>query len=1551
MAFKHINANEQIVDGSIGTSLLADGSVTAAKLAFGAITSSNLLVDSNIDFNNFQALQFRIENLNFFPVAGNPGRLIWRTDLQDIFVDSDFTLNIVSLANIPLQIGIITDATHMSVSSTTGLSVGDALIQGGFPFGQVQILSTIDTTHLVVASTAGISPSEVLVQAGATSVVTSIIDATHMTVANTNGFQPGVATVSTPFVVAVIQSITDGTHLVVDSTAGFVGRAIVSVDFGIVTVTDSTNLVVDNSTAMAVGDTITQGLASTIITSVIDLTHITVNNTAGFSTGIAVVLAPVDVLDVTDSVHLLVSNTAGFGPGDPINQGLASTTIVSVIDSTHLVVMDTNGFALNAAKDSTITVDSTANTSIGMYLNQQTASTVIIAVPDATHLAVADTTGFVPGPAFSGNWVSINEGASVTGIRADNNPLLHGNIQFLSGTNAHLPQLGQTITVNVPAAGATGQLQFNLDAQNDFGADANLFWDNVNKRLGIGNAAPSVALEVTGDVHVVNPTAPNDLTFQSDNDSVIHFKSANGATEFANMDFTSGGIEINHFTGGIFLQGGPAAIYTWRFNPDSTASTPGSLYVNQLSGSATLDVAGTGHFSSDLTVDTKANVDLIVSRTGDLTLQPLTDSFTAVNIKSAGGTRDLFTADSVNSIFQLWPRNDGYNELRINGTGSYLNFADPTGTTYYTQFANSPGSFFSILTIDPTMDLKLVQDRDGNAWTWTFDKLGKLTLPASGQITSPDFVTILTTGANYKFDPTSLKMGDITEATTFIDVSGSAATLDIFNSTSGYETYIPMDTGLAYMEGDNLSLRLGPTYTGGSHSADPSAKLQLDAVDKGFLVPRMTTAQRNAIVSPANGLLIYNTDSNMFNFWTGTSWLPVGSPVGNVGDVQFNAGGGLFGANPNFYWDIANARLGIGNAAPALMLDVSGPVAIRNVANVTGHGDLTFYNDNPIETTIESRSTDGSTVFGNLFLGSGGFELQSNSGVGSISVNTSGTIQTWNYNLDGSFNSPVSASVGFGNNPFVPTATLDVSGTGHFSSDVTVDTKVNVDLVKGRTGDLALQPLTDSASSIQLQNAAGIPYVTLTTTALGAQMFFAGNSGGDTQLTMDATNGAYLLFSNDTNTSYFGRVYSDTSGVLGLQSDNGTVGVQIRSASGSNIWTFDPSGNLTVPGSSHINPASGHLFITTDQLVLDGTSGSLVFTDDNNSQILFNNAANSTVYAGIYSTPVGPLVLREQQVGQNVNIQTSTSLWTFADNGLFTTAGPVDLATHQIHNVVDPTNPQDAATKNYVDGGSHTVAGSNGQIQFNNSGNFGASSNLFWDNTNNRLGIDTSTPGFTVDIANVSGNLRLGTSTNYARLDAGSIGVGAANTSLPGFYAQETGGFGRWFMGFADASNNFGIYWNNTPLFATMHTPGLNPRTSIGDPATPPNASAVLDVQSTTHGFLPPRMTTTQKNAIASPATGLMVYDTTLNNIQEYNGTMWRNVAPLYQQDVFNVAGPGNVFTLTFTPLANSQHVFYNGLALANGVTEDYTISGNVVTLNAGIVLVNGDKILITYSY
>jgi hypothetical protein len=55
-------------------------------------------------------------------------------------------------------------------------------------------------------------------------------------------------------------------------------------------------------------------------------------------------------------------------------------------------------------------------------------------------------------------------------------------------------------------------------------------------------------------------------------------------------------------------------------------------------------------------------------------------------------------------------------------------------------------------------------------------------------------------------------------------------------------------------------------------------------------------------------------------------------------------------------------------------------------------------------------------------------------------------------------------------------------------------------------------------------------------------------------------------------------------------------------------------------------------------------------------------------------------------------------------------------------------------------------------------------------------------------------------------------------------------------------------------------------------------ASAKVAINSTTQGFLPPRMTTTQKNAIGTPAAGLIVYDTDTNKLCCYNGTSWNDL-------------------------------------------------------------------------
>ncbi|MDO5981723.1 fibrinogen-like YCDxxxxGGGW domain-containing protein [Flavivirga spongiicola] len=58
----------------------------------------------------------------------------------------------------------------------------------------------------------------------------------------------------------------------------------------------------------------------------------------------------------------------------------------------------------------------------------------------------------------------------------------------------------------------------------------------------------------------------------------------------------------------------------------------------------------------------------------------------------------------------------------------------------------------------------------------------------------------------------------------------------------------------------------------GTTNPDPSSALDVTSSTQGFLVPRMTQNQRDAITSPAEGLLIYNLDSNCFQYYKGAAW-------------------------------------------------------------------------------------------------------------------------------------------------------------------------------------------------------------------------------------------------------------------------------------------------------------------------------------------------------------------------------------------------------------------------------------------------------------------------------------------------------------------------------------------------------------------------------------------------------------------------------------------------------------------------------------------------------
>jgi hypothetical protein len=126
-----------------------------------------------------------------------------------------------------------------------------------------------------------------------------------------------------------------------------------------------------------------------------------------------------------------------------------------------------------------------------------------------------------------------------------------------------------------------------------------------------------------------------------------------------------------------------------------------------------------------------------------------------------------------------------------------------------------------------------------------------------------------------------------------------------------------------------LAQNIGISSTGAT--PDLSAMLDINTTSKGMLTPRMTTTQQNAIVSPANGLLIYNTTANAFMVNAGTAaapnWVLVGNAVtgwsttGNTGTSAAN----FLGTTDNksmrirtknlmrMMIDSSNGNVGIGN--------------------------------------------------------------------------------------------------------------------------------------------------------------------------------------------------------------------------------------------------------------------------------------------------------------------------------------------------------------------------------------------------------------------------------------------------------------------------------------------------------------------------------------------------------------------------------------------------------------------------------------------------------------
>jgi hypothetical protein len=157
------------------------------------------------------------------------------------------------------------------------------------------------------------------------------------------------------------------------------------------------------------------------------------------------------------------------------------------------------------------------------------------------------------------------------------------------------------------------------------------------------------------------------------------------------------------------------------------------------------------------------------------------------------------------------------------------------------------------------------------------------------------------------------------------------------------------------------------------------------------------------------------------------------------------------------------------------------------------------------------------------------------------------------------------------------------------------------------------------------------------------------------------------------------------------------------------------------------------------------------------------------------------------------------------------------------------------------------------------------------------VGIGTSSPDATLNVADASGasGLRLSRTTDNLLIQVpGGVGTPtkfyATGTQALGIYNSTTGQLGRADIGIGNDMTVPNLVFDNSGNSLIIKSTGST-NVAVG--------TALLELNSTTKGFLPPRMTHEQKQAIASPAEGLMVYDTTLGKLSIWTDPTWEGVS------------------------------------------------------------------------
>ena len=319
---------------------------------------------------------------------------------------------------------------------------------------------------------------------------------------------------------------------------------------------------------------------------------------------------------------------------------------------------------------------------------------------------------------------------------------------------------------------------------------------------------------------------------------------------------------------------------------------------------------------------------------------------------------------------------------------------------------------------------------------------------------------------------------------------------------------------------------------------------------------------------------------------------------------------------------------------------------------------------------------------------------------------------------------------------------------------------------------------------------------------------------------------------------------------------SGNVAVQPTLVSGTNIKTLN---SVSLLGSGDIVLAA----------TPSGVAGAIQFSNGSafasDAANLFWDDANNRLGVGT-NAPTTVFQVKTTQANTNSSIG-------FFYNNVATIAALTDTgsALTQLQFRASSYNFTDTAGMR-IAGGTYGIVPT-AMLQVVGSGSTSATTSLLVQNSAGSTAME------------VKDNLTVGMGGAYVSGASGfGVSVASITASYPCFLMNSTGGGGSKIGFNMDAAKlYFSEETNGSTLFghrimADTRIGGLVVKNDSSAGATASlNSSACLQADSTTRGFLPPRMTTTQKNAITAVA-GLVLYDSTTNKLQCYNGSTWNDL-------------------------------------------------------------------------